>query len=84
MRSGANQPSVNISIQLTLTCRNGYYCYYYCTKKKGKSNYITSVVAGFNFQSAEVCHPRCVFKLYGGVNSVKNITINIRLNDGVY
>jgi len=32
----------------------------------------------------EVCHPRCVFKLYGEVNSVKHTTINIWLNDGVY
>ena len=34
--------------------------------------------------NSEVCHPRCVFKLYGEVNSVKNTTINIWLNDGVY
>jgi len=34
--------------------------------------------------SSEVCHPRCVFKLYGEVNSVKNTTMNIWLNDGVY
>jgi len=33
--------------------------------------------------SSEVCHPRCLFKLYGEVNSVKN-TINIWLNDGDY
>ena len=33
---------------------------------------------------SEVCHPRCVFKLYGEVNSVKNTTVNIWLNDGVY
>jgi len=33
---------------------------------------------------SEVCHPLCVFKLYGEVNSVKNTTINIWLNDGVY
>ena len=33
---------------------------------------------------SEVCHPRCVFKLYGEVNSVKNTTINVWLNDGVY
>jgi len=33
---------------------------------------------------SEVCHPRCVFKLYGEVNSVHNTTINIWLNDGVY
>ena len=33
---------------------------------------------------SEVCHPRCVFKLHGEVNSVKNTTINIWLNDGVY
>ena len=29
---------------------------------------------------SEVCHPRCVFKLYGEVNSVKNTTINITLH----
>jgi len=29
---------------------------------------------------SEVCHPRCVFKLYGEVSSVKNTTINIWLN----
>jgi len=35
--------------------------------------------------TSEVCHPRCVFKLYGEVNSVKkNTSINIWLNDGVY
>jgi hypothetical protein len=34
--------------------------------------------------SSEVCHPRCVFKLYGEVNSVKNTTINVWLNDSVY
>jgi len=32
----------------------------------------------------EVCHRLCVFKLYGEANSVKNTTINIWLNDGVY
>jgi len=32
----------------------------------------------------EVCLPCCVFKLYGEVNSVKNTTINIWLNGGVY
>ena len=37
-----------------------------------------------NIGSSEVCHPLCVFKLYGEVNSVKNTTINIWLNDGVY
>jgi len=37
----------------------------------------------FLFDS-EVCHPRCVFKLYGEVNSVKNTTMSIWLNDGVY
>ena len=36
------------------------------------------------YHHSEVCHPRCVFKLYGEVNSVKNTTINIWLNDGVY
>ena len=33
---------------------------------------------------SEVCYPRCVFELYGEVNSVKNTTANIWLNDGVY
>ena len=33
---------------------------------------------------SEVCQPPYVFKLYGEVNSVKNTTINICLNDGVY
>jgi len=27
------------------------------------------------FRNSEVCHPRCVFKLYGEVSSVKNTTI---------
>jgi len=36
------------------------------------------------FVNSEVCHLRCVFKLYGEVCSVKNTTINIWLNDGVY
>jgi len=30
-----------------------------------------------------VCYPRCVFKLYGEVDSVKNTTVNVWLNDGV-
>ena len=34
--------------------------------------------------NSEVRHPFCVFKLYGEVNSVKNTTVNIWLNDGVY
>ena len=34
--------------------------------------------------TSEVCHPCCVFKLQSEVNSVKNTTINIWLNDGVY
>ena len=33
--------------------------------------------------NSEVCNPRCVFNLYSEVNSVKNTTINIWLNDGV-
>ena len=41
-------------------------------------------LVGFIIRNSEVCHPRCVFKLYGEVNSVKNTTINIWLNDGVY
>jgi len=35
-----------------------------------------------SIHNSEVCHPRCVFKLYGEVNSVKNTTINIWLNVG--
>ena len=31
-----------------------------------------------------VCQPLCVFKVYGEVSSVKNTTINIWLNNGVY
>jgi len=33
---------------------------------------------------SEVCHHRCAFKLYGGVNSVKKPNYKIWLNDGVY
>jgi len=33
-------------------------------------------------QHSEVCYLRCVFKLYGEVNSVENTTTNIWLNDG--
>jgi len=33
---------------------------------------------------SEVCHPHCVFKLYGEVNSVKKHNYKIWLNDGVY
>jgi len=40
--------------------------------------------AGASFLNSEMCHSRCVFKLYGEVNSVKNTTINMWLNDGVY
>ena len=34
--------------------------------------------------NSEVCHPRCAFKLYGEVNSVKKHNYKIWLNDGVY
>jgi len=34
--------------------------------------------------TSDVCHPRCVFKLYGEVNSVKNTTINTWLIDDIY
>ena len=37
----------------------------------------------FHYNS-KVCHPRCVFKLYGEVNSVKKQNYKIWLNDGVY
>ena len=38
-----------------------------------------------NFEDAILrCAISVVFKLYGQVNSVKNTTINIWLNDGVY
>ena len=43
------------------------------------SNYI---VATHHY--SEVCHPRCVFNLYGAVSSVKSTTIHVWLNDGVY
>jgi len=33
---------------------------------------------------SEVCHPRCTFKLYGEVNSLKKPNYKIWLNDGVY
>ena len=33
---------------------------------------------------AEMCHPCCAFKLYGEVNSIKNTTTNVWLNDGAY
>jgi len=33
---------------------------------------------------SEVCHYRCVFKLHGELNSTKNTTLNIWVNDGVY
>ena len=36
------------------------------------------------FRNSDVCHPRCVFKLYGEVSSVKNTTVHIWLYDGVY
>ena len=34
--------------------------------------------------NSEVCYPRCAFKLYGEVNSVKKHNYKIWLNDGVY
>jgi len=34
--------------------------------------------------NSEVCHPRCAFKLYGEVNSVKKHNYKIWLNGGVY
>jgi len=39
---------------------------------------------GVTGRDFEVCYPHCVFKLQGEVNSVKNTTMNIWLNDGVY
>jgi len=45
---------------------------------------LLSINMDLKVHNSEVCHPRCVFKLYGEVNSVKNTTINIWLNDGVY
>jgi len=30
---------------------------------------------------SEVCHTRCVFELYGEVNSVKNTTVNMAKRD---
>ena len=51
-------------------------------------SYFTAVLrkmAEFIFhQNSEVCHPYFVFKLYGEVNTVKNTTTNVWLNDGVY
>ena len=44
--------------------------------------FISHYIGMFGLNS-ELCHPRCVFKLYGEVNLVKNTTINIWLNDGV-
>jgi len=38
----------------------------------------------FNVHNSEVCHPRCAFKLYGEMNSVKKHNYKIWLNDGVY
>jgi len=32
--------------------------------------------------SSEVCHPRCTFKLYDEVNSVKEHSYKLWLNDG--
>ena len=46
--------------------------------------YIFLIYALIQNSYSEVCHPRCVFKLYGQVNSVKNTAINIWLNDGAY
>jgi len=72
--------SQRLSVSLTLMCFiflpihliNIYLYYYVC-----RYSYCTDI-------NSEVCHPRCVFKLYGAVNSVKNTTINTWLNDGVY
>jgi len=50
----------------------------------GQSEYFIFAATERVLLNSEVCHPRCVFKLYGEVNSVKNTTINIWLNDGVY
>jgi len=52
-------------------------------RKVGKM-YLFHVYRGRCFLNSEVCHPCCVFKLYGEVNSVKNTTINKWLNECVY
>ena len=41
-------------------------------------------IADEMFRHSEVCHPRCAFKLYGEVNSVKKHNYKLRLNDYVY
>ena len=53
---------------------NAYIC-----KRLGSHSAFLNILS-----KAELCHPLCVFKLYGEVNSVKSTTINIWLNDGVY
>jgi len=45
--------------------------------------YIFIIYVLIQNSNSEMCHPRCVFKLYGELNSVKNATLNIWLNGGV-
>ena len=44
----------------------------------------TVVIQPRLYEYSEVCHPRCAFKPYGEVNSVKKHNYKIWLNDGVY
>jgi len=62
--------------QLTIFCRIRFIF------TKIKRNKIEFII--LKKSSSETCHPHCVFKLYGEVNSVKNTTINVWLNAGVY
>jgi len=52
---------------------------------RGQRLFAVGVLALIQIEyKSEMCHPRCVFKLYGEVNSAKNTTTSIWLNDGVY
>ena len=59
------------------------YIEIYCSFATTVSQLKISDFLGEAFKT-EVCHPRCMFKLYGEVNSVKNTNISIWINDGVY
>jgi len=61
------------------------YIYIYLVLKRHRGiMYVVFSVLHIMLCISELCHPRCAFKLYGEVNSIKNTTINIWLNDGVY
>ena len=74
------QPSfpITLSTEPALMARAHAFIYHFVTAEAGVQHLDSP------YGNSEVCHPRCAFKLYGVVNSVKKRNYKIWLNDGVY